>query len=192
MLYTPLYYDRNNYKRKEDEINGHIWHSGWHPVMAPPVALCHSTPYPPCEQWWGVLSSSLTLVGPPFPVITHMHEPSSLQAVARSRGVWCHGHHHLPLVPVIILFCIGGAGAGGIGIGIGAGIVIVLPSLSSPFLLNIVMEMVTGLLAPIPPCEQGLAVVGGGCWAVVSSLSSLCTGCSSQAAPTIHSTSSFS
>ena len=34
MLYTPLYYDRNNYVRKEDEINSHIRHSGWRPVVA--------------------------------------------------------------------------------------------------------------------------------------------------------------
>ena len=26
------------------------------------------------------------------------------------------------------------------------------------------MEVVTALLAPGPPCEQGLALVGGGCW----------------------------
>ena len=89
-----------------------------------------------------------------------------------------------------LMFRIGGAGA--VGIGIGAGIVLVLPSLSSPFLLNIVVEMVTGPLAPIPPCEQGLAVVGGGCWAAVSSSSSLHAWHSSQAAPTIHPTSSFS
>ena len=50
-----------------------------------------------------------------------------------------------------------------------------LPSLPSLFLL---MEMVTGPLAPIPPCEQGLAVVGGRCWAAVLS--------SCQAAPIIH------
>ena len=71
-------------------------------------------------------------------------------------------------------------------------LIIVLPSLSSPFLLNVVVEMVTGPLAPIPPCEQGLAVVGGGCWAAVSSSSSLHTWHSSQAAPTIHPMSSFS
>jgi hypothetical protein len=29
--------------------------------------------------------------------------------------------------------------------------------------------VVTWPLAPDPPCEQGLAVVGGGCWAAVSS-----------------------
>ena len=188
-------------------MNSHIRHSGWHPVVALLtmswwlLPLCRATaphihPASSClQQWWGVLSSSsLTLVGPPLPVITCMHEPSSLRAVARSRGVWCHGRRRLPLVPVIIPFCVGsaGAGAGAVGIGNGAGIIIILPSLSSPFLLNIVVEMVTGLLAPVPPCEQGLAVVGGGCWAAVSSSSSLCTWCSSQAAPTIHPMSSFS
>ena len=157
----------------------------------------HIHPASSClQQWWGVLSLSLTLVGPPLPVITHTHEPSSLRAVAHSRGVWCHRCHHLPLVPIVILFCVGsadaGAGAGAIGIGIGAGLIIILPSLSSPFLLNIIVEMVTGPLAPIPPCEQGLAVMGGGCWAAVSSSSSLHTWHSSQAAPTIHPMSSFS
>ena len=36
----------------------------------------------------------------------------------------------------------------------------------------IVVEVVTGQLAPDPPCEQGLTVVGGGCWGAVSSTSS--------------------
>ena len=132
----------------------------YHVLVAPPIVSCCSTPYPP---WWGVLLSSSTLIGPPLPVITCTHEPSSLQAVAHSGGVWCHGHHHLPLVLVIILFCIGGAGADAIGIGIGACVIIILPSLSSPSLLSIIVEMVTGPLAPIPPCEQELTVVGGGC-----------------------------
>jgi hypothetical protein len=34
--------------------------------------------------------------------------------------------------------------------------------LPSPFLLMIIVEMATGPLAPDPPCEQGLAVVGAG------------------------------
>ena len=70
-------------------------------------------------------------------------------------------------------------------------LLLLLSSLSSPFLLSIIMEMVTGSLAPVPPCEQELTVVGGRCWAAVSSLSSLHTWHSSQAAPTIHPTSSF-
>ena len=90
MLYTPLYYDKNNYKRKEDEINGHIWHSRWclvvallamfwwllllHCATAPHIHFVNSC----SQQWWGVLSSSSTLVGPPLPVITHTYEPSSL------------------------------------------------------------------------------------------------------------------
>ena len=150
----------------------------YHVVVAPPIALHHKSA-PHCvvviPRW------------SPSPC-HHRYIPASLRAVACSGGVWCHGCHHLPLVPVIILFCISGAGADA-----GARIIIVvLPSLSSPFLLSVVMEMGTGQLTPIPPCKQELAVVGGGCWAVVSSLSSLSTGCSSQAAPTIHSTSSFS
>jgi hypothetical protein len=44
---------------------------------------------------------------------------------------------------------------------------------------------VMGPLALNPPCEQGLTVVGGGCWDAVSS-SSLCTWSSSQVAPMIH------
>ena len=90
MLYTPLYYDKNNYERKEDEINGHIQHSRWCPVVALltmswwllPLCLAtapHIHPASSCsQQWWGVLSLSSTLIGPPLPVITHMHEPSSL------------------------------------------------------------------------------------------------------------------
>ena len=61
-----------------------------------------------------------------------------------------------------------------------------------PLLAQCHCEMVTGLLAPVPPYKQGLTVVGGRCWATVSSLSSLHTWHSSQAAPTIHPTSSFS
>jgi hypothetical protein len=34
------------------------------------------------------------------------------------------------------------------------------------------VEVVTGQLAPDPPCERGLTVVGGGCWGAVSSTSS--------------------
>jgi len=90
MLYTPLYYDKNNYERKEDEISGHIRHGGlapchgppYHVLVAPPVALRRSTPYPP---WWGVLSSSSTLVGPPLPVITHM-PPYEQLLVAEGSG----------------------------------------------------------------------------------------------------------
>jgi len=64
----------------------------------------------------------------PLPVIIHMHQPSSPQAVACSRGVWCHGHHCLPLVPVIVLSSVGGAGAGAgaIGIGVGVGIIVIV------------------------------------------------------------------
>ena len=121
------------------------------------------------------IMSLLTLIGgPPLPVITHMHQPSSLQAVACSRGVWCHGHHHLPLVPVIILSHIGGASAGADAIGIDVGIIIIIiisshPS-PPPFLLVIIMEIVTGPLAPIPPCKKGLAVVGAGCLRISMSL----------------------
>ena len=67
-----------------------------------------------------------------------------------------------------------------------------LPSLPSPFLLIIIMEMVTGPLAPDPPCEQGLAVVGGGCWGAVLSTLSSCTWHCTQAAPMIHLMSSCS
>jgi hypothetical protein len=153
---------KNNYERKEDEINGHIQDDGWHPVMALLtmswwlLPLCcatapHICPASSCLQWWwGVLSSLLTLVGPPLPVITCTHQPSSLQAVAHSGGVWYCGCCHLPLVPVIILFCISSAGAGAIG----AVIVVICshpsPPPSCPFLLSIVMEMVTGPLAPVP------------------------------------------
>ena len=125
-----------------------------------------------------------------FPLF--LSSPISLRAVACSGGVWCHGCRHLPLVPIVILSCVAGAGAGAGAIGIGVGIVvIVVSSLPSPFLLIVVMEMVTGPLAPIPPCEQGLAVVGSGCWASVSSSLSLCAWCKSQAAPMIHPMSSF-
>ena len=118
------------------------------------------------------------------PPCHHLYIPASLQAVARSGGVWCCGCHRLPLVPVIVLSCVAGAGAVGIG-------VVVVIIVSSPFLL-IIVEMVTGPLAPVPPCKQGLAVVGDGCWAAISFLSSLCAWHKSQAAPMIHPMSSFS
>ena len=87
MLHTPLYYNKNNYERKEDEINSHIQHSGWHPVVALLTLSwwLHHTTAPHIhtvssfsQQWWGVLSLSLTFIGPPLPVITHMHKSSSL------------------------------------------------------------------------------------------------------------------
>jgi hypothetical protein len=48
---------------------------------------------------------------PPLCVITRTHQPSSLREIARSGGVWCRGRCHLPLVPVVVLSCDGGAGA---------------------------------------------------------------------------------
>jgi len=40
--------------------------------------------------------------------------------------------------------------------------------------LVVILEVVTGPLAPDPPCKQGLTVVGGGCWGAISSTSSPC------------------
>ena len=85
-------------------------------------------PYPPCKQLLAVVVGGAVVVNPcwaPLPVITHMHQPSSLQAVACSGGVWCRGPRRLPLVPVIILSCIGGAGAGADGVGVGLVIIVV-------------------------------------------------------------------
>jgi hypothetical protein len=41
-----------------------------------------------------------------------------------------------------------------------------------------------GPLAPDPPCKQGLAVAGGGCWGAVLSTSSPCAWRCTRAAPT--------
>jgi len=101
--------------------------SPWHPIMSPPQHLISTLWAVACSSGGGLLLSLSTLIGPPLPVITCMHQPSSLWAVAHSRGVCCCGHHCLPLVPVIVLSCVGGAGAGagGIGIGIGVGIIVI-------------------------------------------------------------------
>jgi hypothetical protein len=137
MIYTTTTKD------KKTEVNGHTREGGWHPVMvAPPVALCREsalscrllgTPYPPCEQLLAaVVGGAVVVVDPRWslPVITCTHQPSSLRAVARSGGVWCHGCHRLPLVPVVILSCVGGAGAGaGAGaVGVGVGVIVVVVS----------------------------------------------------------------
>ena len=45
------------------------------------------------------------------------------------------------------------------------------------------MEVVTRQLAPDPPCERGLTVVGGGCWGAVSSTSSPRPWCCKQNPP---------
>jgi len=125
-----------------------------HTVSQPPIT---SPPQHHVSTLWAVAHSSgcqvlgshpPILIPPPLPVITHMHQPSSLWAVASSGGVWCHRCQHLPLIPVIILSCIGSAGAGAGGIGGG-----VLDA-----------HHHGGPLAPNPPCKQGLAVVGGRCW----------------------------
>ena len=34
MIYTPLYYDKNNYERKEKKVNGHTWEGRCCPVVA--------------------------------------------------------------------------------------------------------------------------------------------------------------
>ena len=185
MICTPLYYDKNNYERKKKWSKWPLA-EGRYPVMVAPslpgspycitpwVSLpsCHflSIPYPPCKQLLtavGVRCWALTppiLIPPPLSVITHTHQPSSLWAVASSGGVWCHGCHHLPLIPIIVLPCVGGAGSGAGGIG---GVVLDAHCRGGP-------------LAPDPLSEQGLAVVGGGCWH------------SSRAAPIIHPTSDCS
>jgi len=118
-----------------------------HPMVAFPLpaGFCHLAP----------------LLDPSPSRLARTHQPSSLRAVARSGGVWCHGRHRLPLVPVVILrwwcccwcrwrWCRRH----------------LLPSPSA--VLLIVEEMMAGPLAPVPPCEQGLAVVGAGCWGAVS------------------------
>jgi hypothetical protein len=136
LCYIPLC---TTTKITTDEINGHIRDGGWRPVVALLtmswwlLPLCRAAAphiHPASsgsQRWWGVLSLSSTLVGPPLPT----HQPSSLRAVAHSGGVWCHGRRRLPLVPVVVLFCVGGAGAGAIGVGVGL-VVVVVVVVSSP------------------------------------------------------------
>ena len=85
MIYTSLYYDKNNFERKKKQSKQPHVEGGWRPVMvaspyhvvvAPPVALRresaphHIASSAPCihpasscsQRWWGVLSSSSTLV----------------------------------------------------------------------------------------------------------------------------------
>jgi hypothetical protein len=139
MIYTTITKD------KKTEVNGHTREGGWHPVMvAPPIVLCRKsalscrllgTPYPPCEQLLAAVVGGAVIVVDPhwsLPVITCTHQPSSLQAVARSGGVWCHGCCHLPLVPVVILSCVCGAGAGAVGVGVGVVVIVIVSSPPSP------------------------------------------------------------
>ena len=169
------------------EVNGHMREGRWRPVVALLTMLWWLLPLH-CTTSQHHIASLSSLVGPPLPVITGMYQPPYEQLLvvegSGAMGVvisplslssscpvlpvlvphwcWCHCHRCL------------------------------LPSLPSLFLLIVIVEMVTGPLAPVPPCEQGLAVVGGGCWAAVSSSSSLRAWHKSRAAPMIHPTSSFS
>jgi hypothetical protein len=76
--------------------------------------------------------SHVPLLDPLPPPLGHTQQPSSLRTVARSRGVRCRGHRRLPLVPVIVLSCVGGAGAGAVGVGVGVVIVISSPPFPPP------------------------------------------------------------
>ena len=163
---------------------------GWRPVVALLTMLWWLLPLHYTTSQHSI-TSSLSLVGPPLPLITRMYQPPYEQLLV-AEGSGAMGVVISPLsllsscsaLVVLVLVLVP--------LALVLVLIIVLPSLSSPFLLNVVVEMVTGPLAPVPPCEQGLAVVGGRCWAAVSSLSSLRAWRKSQAAPTIHPTSSFS
>jgi hypothetical protein len=109
----------------------------YHVMVAPPVALrCesaphHITPWHPISTLQAVACSggqgccccrpSLGPLSLSSPVCTSL-PPYEQLLVAEGSGAM---GHHLPLAPVIILSCIGGAGAGAVGIGVGLVVVIV-------------------------------------------------------------------
>jgi hypothetical protein len=90
-LYTPVYYDKNNYERKEDETSGHGMAGvtlSWPSLVAPPIVLHTSQaphhiassappihPVSSCSQWGGAVIIDPHCWSPS--VITHMLQPSS-------------------------------------------------------------------------------------------------------------------
>jgi hypothetical protein len=72
MLYTPLYYNKNNYERKENEINGQTQDGGCGPPYLPlhcgasqPLSCwLLSTLYPPCEQLLAAVVGGAVIVEP--------------------------------------------------------------------------------------------------------------------------------
>jgi hypothetical protein len=77
----------------------------WVLVVVVDVMTGQLAPDPPCEQMLTAAGVGCCTLAPP-----RTHQPSSLRAVARSRGVWCRGCHHLPLVPVVVLMRLGRCG----------------------------------------------------------------------------------
>ena len=143
MLYTPLYYDKNNYERKEDEINGHTQHSRWCPV----VALL-------TMSWWllPLCHAAAPHIHPDGGCCYH-HQPS-LVPLSLSSPV------HMSLPPYKQLLIVEGSGAMGIIIS-----PLSLSSSCSALVVLVLMPLALALVlvlssssppSPPPPCSASL------------------------------------